>query len=91
MFWKTLITTFGVIFVAELGDKTQLAVLSLAAGEHSSHWAIFLGAVLALVLVTLLAFCLGHIIGTNFPRQYVRKVAGAVFIAIGLLMVIGKF
>jgi len=46
---------------------------------------------LALAVVTLLAFCLGHIIGTNFPRQYVRKVAGAVFIAIGLLMVIGKF
>ncbi|NQT84729.1 TMEM165/GDT1 family protein [bacterium] len=91
MFWKTLITTFGVIFIAELGDKTQLAVLSLAAGKHTSHWAIFFGAVLALALVTLLAFVLGHIIGTNFPRQYVRKVAGVVFVVIGLLMFIGKF
>lgn len=90
MFWKTLITTFGVIFVAELGDKTQLAVLSLAAGKHASHWAVFLGAVSALAVVTLLAFSLGHIIGTNFPRQYVRKVAGAVFLIIGLLMIIGK-
>ncbi len=91
MFWKTLITTFGLIFVAELGDKTQLAVLSLAAGEHSSHWAIFLGAVAALASVTGLAFFLGHIIGTSFPRQYVRKVAGVVFVVIGLLMLIGKF
>ena len=91
MFWKTLITTFSLIFIAELGDKTQLAVLSLAAGKHSSHWAVFLGAVLALALVTLLAFCLGHIIGTNFPRQYVRKVAGAVFVIIGVLMIIGRF
>jgi len=91
MFWKTLITTFGVLFLAELGDKTQLAVLSLASREHTSHWAVFLGAVAALAAITFLAVFFGRIVGTYLPRETVHKAAGAVFIIIGLLILLGKF
>jgi len=91
MFWKTLITTFGVLFLAELGDKTQLAVLCLAARKDVSRWAVFIGAASALVLITLLAVFLGRIVGTYLPSRYVHRVAGAAFIVIGLLMLIGKF
>jgi len=91
MFWRTLISTFGVLFVAELGDKTQLAVLSLASRKECSHWAVFFGAVLALAVITFLAAFFGNAIGTYLPRQYVRKVAGAVFIVIGFLILVGKF
>lgn len=90
MFWKTLITTFGVLFLAELGDKTQLAVLCLAAGKGVSHWAVFIGAAAALVVITLLAVFLGRIVGTYLPRQAVHRVAGAVFVILGVLMLIGK-
>ena len=90
MFWKTLITTFAALFVAELGDKTQLAVLSLASRKDCSHWAVLLGAVSALAVVTFVAVFAGRMIGTNFPREYVRKVAGVVFIIIGLLIFLGK-
>ncbi len=91
MFWKTLITTFGVLFLAELGDKTQLAVLCLAARKDVSHWAVFVGAALALAVITFLAVFLGRMAGTCIPRQIVHRVAGAVFILLGLLMLIGKF
>ena len=91
MFWKTLITTFGVMFLAELGDKTQLAVLSLAARENVSRWAVFLGAVAALAVITSLAVFLGRIVGTYLPRPYVHRIAGTVFIVIGSLMLMGKF
>ena len=91
MFWKTLITTFGVLFLAELGDKTQLAVLCLASNKEHSHWAVFLGAAMALVVITFMAVFLGRLVGTNLPRQYVHKVAGVAFIVIGLLMLFGKF
>jgi putative Ca2+/H+ antiporter (TMEM165/GDT1 family) len=90
MFWKTFITAFVALFIAELGDKTQLALLCLASKKECPHWAVFLGAVVALVLVTFVAVFVGRLIGTNFPRQYVRKAAGAVFVIIGVLMFLGK-
>jgi len=90
MFWQTLTTTFGVLFLAELGDKTQLAVLCLAATKGVSHWAVFLGAAAALVVITLLAVFVGRAVGTYLPGQVVHKVAGAVFVVMGILMLIGK-
>ena len=90
MFWQTLTTTFGVLFLAELGDKTQLAVLCLAATKGVSHWAVFLGAAAALVVITLLAVFVGRAVGTYLPSQVVHKVAGAVFVVMGILMLIGK-
>jgi putative Ca2+/H+ antiporter (TMEM165/GDT1 family) len=91
MFWKTLMTTFGVLFLAELGDKTQLAVLFLAANKRVSHVAVFLGAASALVIITLLAVFFGRFVGTQLPRHVVHKVAGSFFIIVGVLMLLGKF
>src|ERR1051326_8015494 len=53
MDWRVLFTTFGVIFLAEMGDKTQLAAMTMAA-ESKKPWAVFLGASLALVAVSAL-------------------------------------
>jgi len=55
MEWNATITTFGLIFLAEMGDKTQLAVLSMAAGTDAP-WSVFVGAAVALCLVSLLGF-----------------------------------
>jgi len=61
MDWKLLASTFVAIFVAELGDKTQLAALSLSAGS-SSKWAVFFGSALALVATSAIAVLAGEAI-----------------------------
>ena len=87
MDWKIFIATFGTIFLAELGDKTQLATLAFASAQRS-FWSVFIGSALALVLTSLLATLLGHTLSRWLPRQYVGLGAGLLFILIGALLVI---
>ena len=47
---RVLLTTFGIIFLAEMGDKTQLAAMTMAA-DSKKPWAVFIGASLALAAV----------------------------------------
>ena len=89
MEWKTIVTTFGLVFLAELGDKTQLATLSFAAGGKSPL-SVFLGASLALVLTSLLAVLLGGVLGAWVPRNWVRLGAGAFFIGAGVLILLNR-
>jgi len=86
---KVLLTTFALIFVAELGDKTQLTTMLLAA-ESKSPVAVFLGAALALAASALLAVLFGSAITRVVPVQYIRYGAGAFFIIIGVLLVLGR-
>lgn len=88
-FWQTFITTFSLIFLAELGDKTQLSVLLLAAQDRPI-WGIFLGSAVALILTSLLGVFLGAILSRYLPPQYIQKGAGAAFIIIGFLLLAGK-
>ena len=82
MDWKLAATTFGILFLAELGDKTQLAVFSLAA-QHKSPGTVFIGASLALVVVTLLGAYLGGLISAYIPVRFVHIGAGSLFIILG--------
>lgn len=84
MDWKVLASTFGAIFVAELGDKTQLATLTMAAGARA-RWAVFLGSALALCATSAIAVLAGDAVGRVVPPAMLRRIAGAVFIAIGAL------
>ena len=86
---KTLITTFGLIFLAELGDKTQFAALCLSA-ESKSRMAVFLGASLALVSSVLLAVLLGAFLARCFPPYVVRTVGGFLFIVMGVIMLVTR-
>ncbi|MGI6328774.1 MAG: TMEM165/GDT1 family protein [Dethiobacteria bacterium] len=88
-FWQTFITTFSLIFLAELGDKTQLSVLLLAAQDRPI-WGIFLGSAVALILTSLLGVFLGAILSRYLPPQYIQKGAGVAFIVIGFLLLAGK-
>ncbi|MCK4267628.1 MAG: TMEM165/GDT1 family protein [Actinomycetia bacterium] len=85
MDWKLLLSTFGILFLAELGDKTQLAVFSLSA-KNNSPWTVWLGASLALVLVTLIGAFLGGTISNYVPARIVQLVAGTIFVVIGSSM-----
>ncbi|MBW2108589.1 MAG: TMEM165/GDT1 family protein [Deltaproteobacteria bacterium] len=82
---KVFVATFGLVFLAELGDKTQLATFCFAA-ENQSRLAVFLGAAGALVLASLLAVILGCQFGKIFPEHYVRLGAGGLFVVLGLWM-----
>ncbi|UCD56826.1 MAG: TMEM165/GDT1 family protein [Candidatus Hydrogenedentota bacterium] len=86
---KIIVTVFTAVFLAELADKTQLAILGLAA-ESKALVSVFLGATAALMFATLLAVVLGGVIATYVPERAVHMLAGAAFIAVGALMLWGK-
>lgn len=87
--WKVFVTTFGMLFLAEMGDKTQLAAITLSA-ETRSPVSVFLGAALALSLVSLIGVALGALLGQYLPAALLHKLAAIAFIVIGVLMLIGK-
>ena len=86
MNFKVLLSTFVAVFVAELGDKTQLATMSLSAGA-ASKWAVFAGSALALVTTSAIAVLAGAAVTRVVPPHWLRRIAGAVFIALGVLKV----
>ena len=87
MDWKTILSTFGLIFLAELGDKTQLACIGLV-GRTRSPLAVFLGAVGALATVTLVGVVFGEALVNLIPAAYIRKASGALFVVIGAAILI---
>ena len=84
---KILLTTFGMIFLAELGDKTQLVTFTFAV-ESKSRLAVFLGSAGALVLTSLLAVILGSGVSRLVPANYIKVGAGALFVLLGLWMIL---
>jgi putative Ca2+/H+ antiporter (TMEM165/GDT1 family) len=85
---KAYAIVFLSVFVAELGDKTQLATLLFATDRQTSPVGVFAAAALALVLSTLIAVALGARLGGWLPAERVRLVAGLGFVAIGLWMLL---
>ena len=89
MDWKIFGTAFLTLLLAELGDKTQLAVITMTASTESKI-AIFLGASLALVVVTLLGVLVGGVLSQYVPTEWLQRIVAAAFIVIGVLMLLGK-
>lgn len=89
MDWKIFLTTFGTIFLAELGDKTQLTTIMMTS-KTKLPLSVFTGASLALCLVTLAGVLLGEGLIAVIPQNILKKVAALAFIAIGLWMFVGK-
>ena len=85
MDWNTLLSTFGLIFVAELGDKTQLAVVTQVC-KHRRPWAVFLGASLALTAVTAIGAIGGQSLGRIMPEATLRTAATLAFVVMGILI-----
>ena len=85
MEWKPFIVAFVTIFVAELGDKTQLAALTIAA-DQQSPWMVFAGTAIALILVAGVAVVVGHHLGVRLPTEVIRYVAASLFIVMGVLI-----
>jgi len=83
--WHTLLAAFSMVFLAEFGDKTQLAILALATQRHP--WSVLLGAGVALLLSTVLATLLAVLVAGNLPPSAVRVsrwASGMLFILVGV-------
>ena len=89
MEWKIFLTTLGTIFLAELGDKTQLAAIMMTS-KTGRPLSVFGGAVTALALVTLIGVIIGEGLTSVVPHHILKKAAALAFIIIGVWMFIGK-
>lgn len=85
MSWSAFLTALGLVFVAELGDKTQLAVVTQVC-KSRRPWPVFVGASLALALVTVVGAMAGQALGRLVPQDIVRSVAVGAFLLMGVLM-----
>jgi putative Ca2+/H+ antiporter (TMEM165/GDT1 family) len=83
MDYKLMATTFVAVFLAELGDKTQLATLSFA-GTGSSRWAVFIGSAGALVCTSAIAVLVGEGVTRVISPLLLKRLAGVAFVAIGI-------
>ncbi len=85
MDWRIFAGTFGLIFLAELGDKTQLAAMAASAGT-SSPFSIFAGAASALILSTLIAVIAGSYLQQWLPIHIIQYAAALLFFAFGAFL-----
>ena len=85
VFW----TSLGIMFLAEIGDKTQLAAISLAS-RYRSPLTVFAGAALAMVCATAIGIAIGSYLPLVIGEKAVRFVSGGLFIIFGLLILVGK-
>lgn len=84
MDWKVLGLVFGTVFIAEIGDKTQLTTLLFAADKDISKWLVFIGASLALIATSALGVLSGALISQYVKEHTLHTTAGAGFITIGI-------
>ena len=89
MDFQIFLTTFGMVFLAELGDKTQLATFCLAA-DCDPKLSVFLGAAIALVLSTLIAVVFGSLLSKYLPEHYIKVAAGIFFVIVGIWMLVNS-
>jgi putative Ca2+/H+ antiporter (TMEM165/GDT1 family) len=85
MDWKTFAAAFGTIFLAEMGDKTQLAAITMTASTKKPL-SIFLGGALALTCVTAIGVVFGEGIVRVIPETVLKRIVAAAFVVIGVWM-----
>ena len=84
MDYKILLTVFATVFIAELGDKTQLATMLFAADKEVSKWTVFIGASLALIATSAIGVVAGDVISDYVSAKHLQYIAAAGFIVIGI-------
>jgi putative Ca2+/H+ antiporter (TMEM165/GDT1 family) len=84
MDWKIFVTVFVAVFIAEMGDKTQLATMLFASDKEVSKWTIFFGASLALVATSAIGVLVGSAVSNYVSEKHLHYFAGAGFLIIGV-------
>ena len=82
-FATVMLSTFSTVFVAELGDKTQLATLLLSA-QSGQPWLVFVGAALALICSSLVGVLVGRWLSAILPPERLETMAGLLMVGLGL-------
>ena len=90
MILSLLLSTFITIFIAELGDKTQLATLTMS-GTSNKPLAVFLGSSTALVLASLVGALAGGSISNFIPEIILKSIASLTFFILGMRLFINSF
>jgi putative Ca2+/H+ antiporter (TMEM165/GDT1 family) len=85
MDWKIFLTIFASVFIAELGDKTQLATMLFAADKDVSKYTVFFAASAALVIASALGVLAGSLLAENINERFLHYIAGVGFITIGVV------
>ncbi len=88
MDYKLLLSTFWLVFLAELGDKTQITVFTLAAGSKS-RLSVLVGACAALVLSSVVAVLIADQIAKRIGVRWTQGLAGALLVGMGILYLYG--
>lgn len=89
---KVLITVFATVFIAELGDKTQLATMLFASDKEVSRLTVFLGSSLALIVASGIGVFAGSVLSQHISERLLHMIAGSGFIVIGAWILFnGKF
>jgi putative Ca2+/H+ antiporter (TMEM165/GDT1 family) len=86
---KSMAVIFGTVFLAELGDKTQLATVLFASDRQNSALAVFLAASLALVATSAIGVAAGNLLSHYVNPRHLALVAGVGFIVIGAWTLLG--
>jgi putative Ca2+/H+ antiporter (TMEM165/GDT1 family) len=89
--WKVFAATFGTVFLAELGDKTQIATFGAAAARQSAPWSVFLGSAAALVACSAIAVAAGTALGRVIPVVWLERVGATLLVGLGLWMLVRSF
>lgn len=84
MDWKIFFTIFTSVFIAELGDKTQLATMLFAADKAVSKYMVFFAASAALIVASAIGVLAGSLLSAYINPKYLQYVAGVGFILIGI-------
>ena len=82
------LATLVAFFLLEMGDKTQIATVALAA-KYASLWAVVAGTTLGMMIANVPAVLLGELAATKLPMRLVRGIAAALFLALGILVLAG--
>ncbi len=85
---KLLLTVFGTVFLAELGDKTQIATLLFAADASAHRLTVFVGASLALILASAIGVVAGGVVSDYVDPKYLSYAAGVGFIVVGAFTIV---
>ncbi|MBK8394031.1 MAG: TMEM165/GDT1 family protein [Leptospiraceae bacterium] len=87
---KTILTVFISVFLAEIGDKTQLATMLFSADKKHSALSVFIGSATALVLASGIGVIAGSYLSELISPQSLKIAAGIGFILIGIWTLVGK-
>jgi putative Ca2+/H+ antiporter (TMEM165/GDT1 family) len=87
---KIFITAFVTVFLAELGDKTQIATLLFAANKENSKLIVFLGAALALIVTSAIGVLVGGILANFLDEKTLKIIGGVGFLLVGFWTIFAK-